>query len=294
MDTEADLLTPVVTPFDGDAVDENALADLLGHLERAGLDGVVPCGTTGEFASLTDEELETVLSTTVQTADDLTVIAGTSGTAVGTVRERIAIAEDLGVDGVLIVAPYFHTAPAPEGNERFFEAALADADVPVFLYNIPPAVGDSIDVGTVRSLAERDLIAGVKDSSGDLRYFSRLLRQTPDSLTVYQGYDGGFVQALTLGADGGITALAQVMPGAFGDAARAVERGNVGTARDVQRERIDPPFDVLMDCGFATAIKTLLADQGAIPSPAVRPPLVGLDDDQRNRLLTAAGADPGD
>lgn len=287
MIAQGDAYCPLVTPFDDEgALDVDAMADLVEHLVDAGIDGLVPCGTTGEFATLTGAERRRAVVTTVEAADGrVPVIAGAGGTAVESIREDLRAADEAGADAGLVVAPYYGGQASDAGNEAFFRAVADDAPLPVYLYNIPSAAGQRLTPDVVAALADHDRIAGIKDSSGDLTALDEILARTPAEFDVLQGWDSGFVPALVMGADGGINALTHLFPEAFADAADAVESGDLDRARRRQLETIDAPFRACVDQGFAPAIKAVLADRGVLPSAAVRPPREPLSDDACRALL---------
>ena len=269
-----DVQCPIVTPMTEDgAVDLDGLETLVEHLVSDGIDGLVPCGTTGEFSSLTDAERRSVIETTVGAADGrVPVMAGVGGTAVGDVRRHISEADAAGADSALVVAPYFGGQASADGNEAFFRAVVDDSPLPVYLYNIPQTAGQDLQVEAVVSLAEHESVEGIKDSSGDVTYFADVLRRTPDDFEVYQGWDAGFVPTLALGADGGINALSHVYTDWFRDAADAVAEGDLDRARTQQLEQIDPAFEFCRDHGFAPSVKAALAHRDVIESSTVRPP----------------------
>lgn len=289
MTDEFTVRTPLVTPMTDDgSVDEAGLRNLVDHLVSAGVDGLVPCGTTGEFAALTDDERRTVVETTVDAApDDVPVMAGVGGTAVAAVRRRIREAADAGADSALVVAPYFGGQADDAGNEAFFRAVVDDAALPVVLYDIPSAVGQELSVDSVVSLAEHDAVVGLKDSSGDVTSLDAAIRRTPDGFAVYQGWDAGLVPALAMGADGGINAISHLYPDAFAAVADAVTSADLARARSVQHGTIDPAFDALAEHGFAPVVKAVLAERGVIASDVVRPPQERLAGPEREEVLDA-------
>jgi len=271
---------PMVTPFDDGSVDESALVDVLAHLQDGGIDAVFPCGTTGEYPSLTADEHRHVVETTVDHAE-VPVIAGAGATSVDETVTAIDRAADAGADAAAIVAPYFTTANAPEGNQRFFEAVLDEASLPVLLYNIPQCTGQRIEPETVATVAAHDDVVGIKDSSGDLEYFLSVLEGTPDEFLCLQGYDALLVPALRMGADGGINALSNVVPEVLRE---AFDRADDERGRELQRDAIAPLFDACTTHDFAPATKTALVERGVIPSDEVRPPLVAVDDAGRETI----------
>ncbi|MGB9953335.1 dihydrodipicolinate synthase family protein [Haloarcula marismortui] len=269
-----DVLTPLVTPFDADGdLDIAGLESLVRHVSAAGVDGIVPCGTTGEFETLSPGEYRTVVRTAADTApDDCHVMVGTAATDVATVDERMAFAAEQGADSTLVVPSYYGGQASAAGNEAFFDAALADAPLPVYLYNIPGAVGQKLSVETVAALAQSDAVAGLKDSSGDLSYVTAVMNQTPDEFTVYQGHDGLFVPSLVVGGDGGVSALSHLLFDDLERAGTAIESGDVPQARAVQRDVLSPLSEACAEFGFAPTVKALLADRGVIDHATVRPP----------------------
>lgn len=276
---------PLVTPFDGGTVDHHALAAVVEHVASGGVDALVPCGTTGEFSSLTPAEQRAVIETTVDAApEDLPVVAGASATAVAEARDRIEAAADAGADAALLLPPYYLTATDPAGNERFLSAVAQDAPLPVYLYNIPDLVGATLAAETVADLAELDAVVGLKDSSGDLAHVDAVLEATPPGFQVFQGFDAGLVPATYMGAVGGINALSHLIPGAMTDAVDAVRAGEHDRARALQRERIDPLFRFCATLGFAVATKLALAALGVLDDPEVRPPLTLPDADRREEV----------
>jgi 4-hydroxy-tetrahydrodipicolinate synthase len=273
-------LVPTVTPFSNGSVDAEGVADIAEFVLDGGADGLVPCGTTGEFASLTLEEYETVVSTSVDAADGAPVLPGAASTSVPGTLERIDIAADAGADAVLIVLPYYHGANAPEGNERFLRAVLEETSLPIILYNIPSCVGQSIDADLVEAVADHPKIAGMKDTSGDLTHLLDVVRRTDDDFHLFQGWDSQLVPAVSMGATGGINAVSNYLPGLMAEAIDAAAENDMERGRDLQLNHIAPLFNTSLEFGFGPTTKAALVERGVIDDDAVRPPLVELDDDQ--------------
>ncbi len=279
---------PLVTPFDADeSVNHEALADIIKHVCGGGIKGLVPCGTTGEFASLTADEYRSVLETTVETATGAPVMAGTASPSVSETLNRIETAADIGVDAALVVLPYFHTANDPAGNATFLRRIADETALPLYLYNIPGCTGQEIAPSIVADIAKHDQIRGLKDSSGDFNYFIEVLRQTPPDFECYQGFDSYLVPGMVQGGTGGINALSNVIPEVFTAAAAAVASGDIAKARRIQTEGIAPLFQQYIEHGFAPATKAALAERGVMDSATVRPPLIELDDDSRDTIGSA-------
>ncbi|MGM0447538.1 MAG: dihydrodipicolinate synthase family protein [Methanobacteriota archaeon] len=277
---------PIVTPFDADGdVDTDTLAAHVDVLVDAGLDGMVPCGTTGEFASLTDGERETVVETVVDAADGrVPVIAGAADTSVAGVRERLEAADAAGADAALVTLPYYHNSTAPAGQRAFLDAVADGAPLPIYLYDIPSTVGEPIDPDVLAAVAERDSVVGLKDTSGDVSAVDAAVDRTPDEFTVFQGVDALLYPSASLGADGGIHALSQAVPEVFVALGEAIRDGDDGRALTLHRRAVAPLFDRCADHGFAPATKVAAAHRGFIPDPAVRPPLTLPDEDAREEI----------
>ncbi|WP_459191419.1 dihydrodipicolinate synthase family protein [Halosimplex sp. J119] len=279
------VLCPLVTPFDDGDVDHDALAGIVGHLADRGVDGFVPCGTTGEFASLTQDERNAVVETTVEAAPaDAPVVAGAAGTAVETVRERISDVDAAGADAALTVSPYYVTPSDPSSNQTFFEQVVDDSPIPIYLYNIPSVVNEEIAPETVEALAERDTVVGLKDTSGDLTHVTEVLDRVPDDFEVLQGFDGQLVPGLYMGMDAGVNAVSHVIPERITAAVEAVRDGDHDRARELQRHAVDPLFRCGTEYGFSGATKVMLAHEGLIDEPEVRPPLELPDPDEREAI----------
>lgn len=266
---------PLLTPFADGEVNSTALTSLIETLLDAGLDGLVPCGTTGEFASLTETEYRHVLETTVEVTDGrVPVIAGTAASSIPKTLDRLETAQTLGADAGLVTLPYFHTANAQNGNEQFLSAVARESSLPMYLYNIPACTGASISPDTVASLAEEDAVCGLKDSGGDFNYFQQLLERTPADFELYQGFDSYLVPGMLLGSTGGINALSNAIPEAFVAATDAIADGNIDQARRISADHIVPLFQHCIEHGFAPGTKVAAVTRGFIPSATVRPPLV--------------------
>jgi 4-hydroxy-tetrahydrodipicolinate synthase len=207
--------TALVTPFNGSgAVDDARLRELIEYQIAGGVRLLVPCGTTGESATMTEEEDQRVIASTVKAAAGRArVIAGTgsNATAATIVASRAAL--DLGVDAVLVVAPYYNK-PTQEGLYAHFRAvAEAAGDLPVVIYNVPGRTASNITAATTLRLAnDVDNIVAVKEASGDLAQIMAILRHRPDHFRVLSGDDALTFALLALGADGLISVASNEAP----------------------------------------------------------------------------------
>ncbi|MFC6716521.1 dihydrodipicolinate synthase family protein [Natrialbaceae archaeon GCM10025810] len=286
---------PIVTPFDPDSsanpnereIDEAAYGDLVDFLLEGGIDGLFPCGTTGEFASLAPEERIRLVELTVDRVErgdrDVPVLAGAAATSVAEAVSYAEEAADAGADAAVVTPPYFHAANDPDGNRAFFEWVADRSPLPLLLYNIPVYTGRRIEPETLEAVAACENVIGLKDSSGDLEYFLSAMRRTPDDFLMLQGYDALLVPALRMGADGGVNALSNAVPEAYGELYETA-----GDDRGAQlQDAVSRLFESCATYGFAPATKTALAHRDVIPSDAVRPPLVEVPDDGRAAIEEA-------
>lgn len=275
MTSHPELLCPLVTPFTDEAVDTDALGQLVESLAATGIDGFVPCGTSGEVASLTPEERRRVIETTVENSSHgQMVIAGAAATAVRSAVERIESAAAAGADAALLPSPYYHPPNSTAGLKQFFAAVADDAALPIYLYDIPSCTGQQIPTEVTEALSSHPNVVGLKDSTGDYKHFSAALRVTPDDFDVYQGFDTQFVQSVQIGATGGICGLTNATPESFLDMATAIGEGNYERAARLQQTAITPIFELGLEEGFAPVLKTAAVTSGRLPSQHVRPPLI--------------------
>jgi 4-hydroxy-tetrahydrodipicolinate synthase len=226
----------LVTPFARDqSVDEEAFRRLIRRV-LPHVDGLVPCGTTGEFNYLTPEENRRLVQIAVEEAGDKPVIAGTG--AAGT---RLAIdlaqgAQEAGASACLIVTPYF-LHPSDKGiYQHYYEIAKALPTMPIILYNIPQVVDAYLPRRVVQDLADLPNIVGLKDSSGNLTYTMEILEYAGDRINVLIGHDEVVLNALAGGASGMILASAQVYPEVWQALLSAVRQGDLESARTLQRQ----------------------------------------------------------
>lgn len=278
-------IVPMATPVepDGRGVATGTLAEFTRSLVDAGVHGLFPGSSIGEFSSLTDEQHRTLVRTVVSAADgDTMVIAGCCGTSAGAVRSRLATAAEIGADAGVVVTPYY-LSTTQGGLVRFFQRVAADAPLPILLYNIPALTGNCLAVDTVVELASTDGIVGLKDTSGDLTYQHRVVSSTPPSFSVFQGATDSASAALNLGAEGIIAGPANVFPAAMASLYEAHARGDDATVNRLTREVVMPVVSAYSDVPTAAAVKYLVGLRGLdIGDPL--PPLVPVTATERERL----------
>lgn len=226
--------TALVTPFLKDSVNYPMLEQLLRRQYDAGIRAVVICGTTGESATLTDEEKLTMFRYAKKSMpEDLRIIAGTGSNSTVHAIALSQAAQDAGADALLVVSPYYNKA-TPEGLYLHYAAIASSVQIPVILYNVPSRTGVDIPVEVYRRLSQIPNIAGVKEASSDIRKLARIRSQCPDHFTVWCGNDDLAVAAMALGAKGLISVLSNIEPEITGSMIGAALDGDFDTATALQ------------------------------------------------------------
>jgi 4-hydroxy-tetrahydrodipicolinate synthase len=229
--------TALVTPFKDDLVDESALKELVDFQLREGVDGLVPCGSTGEAATLSYEEHERVIELTVKWVNGkVPVIAGTGSNSTKETIELTQIAKNLGSDLALIVAPYYNR-PTQEGMYRHFKTVAEEVDLPLVLYNVPGRTGVNMLPELVARLAEIPNIVAIKEASGSVQQVADIFRLTKGTFTVLSGDDNLFLPMMSVGAVGVISVLSNMLPGRVKALGQAyMEEKNQDKARSIHVE----------------------------------------------------------
>lgn len=263
----------LVTPFDKEEnVDEAAFRNLIRHV-LPHVDGLVPCGTTGEFPYLTREEQKRLVEIAVEEADGKPVIAGAGAPSTRQAIELALDAQEVGATACLIVTPYF-LHPSDKGlYQHFYEIARA-VEIPILLYNIPQVVDAYLPRRVVEDLADIPNIVGLKDSSGDLTYMMEVLEFCGDRIDVFVGHDEVVLNALSGGASGMILASAQVYPEVWQQVFAAVQAGDLPRARQLQRS-VQKLSRIFCRYGGGVAIKQALKMMG-VDAGRPRRPLKGV------------------
>ena len=220
-------IVAIVTPFKNKAVDEKALSELIEWHIKEGTNAIVPCGTTGESATLDYEEHYRVIEITVKTVNKrLPVIAGTGANSTDETIMITRKAKEMGADGALLVTPYYNK-PTQEGLYRHYKEVAGAVDIPIVLYNVPGRTAVNMLPQTVARLAEIKNIVAIKEATGDMRQVSDIIRLCGDSITVISGDDFTTLPLLLLGGKGVISVSANVAPRDVADMIKAWEDGNI-------------------------------------------------------------------
>jgi len=226
-------IVATVTPFRNGNLDKNALKKLVTFQIDSGTDGIVPCGTTGESATLSFEEHERVIDIVLDSADGrVPVIAGTGS---NNTKEAVALtryAKKAGVSGALVITPYYNK-PTQDGLYRHFRTVAESADIPIILYNVPGRTGVNMAAQTVARLAEIPNIVGVKEASGNLTQVCDIIRMTPKKFCVLSGDDALFFPMMALGAKGVISVTSNVAPRLMAELYDTYVIGEISRARDI-------------------------------------------------------------
>ncbi len=251
----------LVTPFARDqSVDEEAFRLLIRYV-LPHVDGLVPCGTTGEFNYLTPEENRRLVRIAVEEAQGKPVIAGTGAAGTRLALELARGAQESGATACLIVTPYF-LHPSDKGiYQHYYEIATALPDMPIILYNIPQVVDAYLPRRVVQDLADLPNIVGLKDSSGNLTYTMEILEYAGDRINVLIGHDEVVLNALAGGASGMILASAQVYPEVWQAVLAAVRQGDLDAARTLQRQ-VQKLSRIFCRYGGGVAVKQALKMMG--------------------------------
>ena len=238
------LLTALVTPLRDGAVDESALGDLVERQIEAGVDGLVPCGSTGESATLSHEEHHLVVRCVVEAAHGrVAVVAGTGSNNTQEAIELTRHAKQTGADGALLISPYYNK-PSQAGIVAHFEAIERATSFPLIVYNIPGRTASNIAPETLARLAEIEHVVGVKESCGDLDQIAHVIARCPADFTVLTGDDALALPLIALGGKGGISTTSNVAPKAMCELVEAARAGDMDRARAIHY-RLLPLFDVL-------------------------------------------------
>jgi 4-hydroxy-tetrahydrodipicolinate synthase len=276
--------TALVTPFTKDGeLDEAAFRSLLRWQILAGIDGLVPCGTTGESPTLSSAERERLIAATVEVAaerpsrDRIRVVAGTgTNDTAATVRATRRAAE-LGADAALVVAPYYNR-PDSRMLEAHFRAIADDGNLPIVVYNVPSRTGANVDADTFLRLAEHPRVVAVKEASGNLEQIARICRDRPRDVAVLAGDDAWTLPILALGGDGVVSVASNEAPGELVALCAAGLAGDWDAARRIHDRWLPLFLGNFRGGPNPVPVKAALRLMGLIETEMVRAPLLPMDE----------------
>jgi 4-hydroxy-tetrahydrodipicolinate synthase len=275
--------TALVTPFRGDqSLDEETLRRLVRRQIEAGIDFLVPCGTTGESPTLTHAEHLRVVEITLEEAKGrVPVLAGAGGYNTREVVELARELEEMGADGILSVTPYYNK-PTPEGLYQHYKAIAAAIDLPIIVYSIQGRTGINVEPATLARLAQIENIVGVKEASGNIAQMAAIIGLLPADFTVLCGDDPITIALMALGGRGVISVVSNQIPAEMTWLAHACLKGDFEAARQIQRR-----FLALMNVNFVESnpipVKAAMAMMGLL-EPVYRLPLCPPAEASRARI----------
>jgi 4-hydroxy-tetrahydrodipicolinate synthase len=276
----------IVTPFTDGQIDEQGLVDLIEFHIANGTHGIVPCGTTGESATMSHEEHHRVVQLTVKTvAGRVPVLAGSGSNSTAEAIELTRHAKESGADGVLMVSPYYNK-PSQEGIYQHYRAVAEAVAIPIILYNVPSRTSSNILPATVARLAEVPGIAGIKEATGDLNQVSEVIRLCPDDFAVLSGDDFTSMPTVLLGGTGVISVTSNVAPKDMAAMMDAALAGDLARAKELHYRLFPLMQAMFYDTNPVPAKKTLEL-MGRIKSGAPRLPLAPMNDETLARLKAA-------
>lgn len=279
------IITAMVTPFDSDLkIDYKAVDAILEHLIKTGSTAVVVAGTTGESPTLEEEEKEQLLKHVIATASKrIKVIMGTGSNVTAKSIKATQVAEKLGADGALVVAPYYNK-PSQAGLLAHFKAIAQSSSLPLIVYNIPGRTGINISVDTMVALTEHESIHALKDSTGNVEQASDIAAAARQEFVIYSGDDNMTLPFLSVGASGVISVASHVIGTKIEAMQNAFFAGDTNRARAIHYECM-PLFKGLFTAPNPTCVKYALAKMG-LCTPHLRLPLVALDKNQQATMDT--------
>lgn len=226
--------TALITPFKNGAVDYDAFAALVDRQVEAGIDFLVPLGTTGETPCLEDDERIKVLQVAKEHSKGLPVVVGGGTNSLNHTIRSMQMLDPYGVDAFLIVVPYYNK-PTQEGQYQYFKAVAESTDKPIVLYNVPGRTGANMSAETTLRLAEIDNIVAVKEASGNRTQIEEILRNAPEDFMVLSGNDDDTLWMMQNGGAGIISVASNVAPKQMADFIAAIREGDMAKAEEMNR-----------------------------------------------------------
>jgi 4-hydroxy-tetrahydrodipicolinate synthase len=280
-------MVAIITPFKNGVVDETALGEMIEFQIAGGTDGIVPCGTTGESATLSHEEHNRIIEFTVETvAKRALVLAGTGSNNTEEAVTLTRHAQKYGADGALLISPYYNR-PTQEGLYRHYKKIAESVEIPIVLYNVPGRTGVNILPATVARLAELSGIVAIKEASGSMAQVCELYRLCGDRITIFSGEDAINFPILAAGGQGTISVTANVAPGDLAAMWDAFAAGDIQRARDLHYQLL-PLHDAMFLETNPIPVKTALSLMGRC-SDEMRLPLCPMAEENLKKLKKALG-----
>jgi 4-hydroxy-tetrahydrodipicolinate synthase len=284
----AGALTALVTPFREDRIDEKALRALVADQIDSGIDGLVPCGTTGEGASLSSEEYAQVLRIVIdETRGRVPVVAGAGTASTAHTIELSKIARQLKSDGLLIVVPYYYK-PSQEGLYAHYAAVAKAVPLPIVLYNIPGRCGVDLSLSTLERIAGLPSVVAIKEATGNVLRSSEIAARFGERFHILSGDDSLTLPVMAVGGHGVISVASNVAPREVSRQVDLFRSGDVAGAR-VQHQRLLPLYEALFVESNPGPVKCALGMRGVI-KPEIRLPFVMPTEASQQRIRSALAA----
>ena len=278
------IITAIITPFKDNKVDKKAYQSLIDMQIKAGISGIVPCGTTGESATLDFDEHEMLIDYTLDLVDRrMTVIAGTGSNNTKEAIKLTAHAKKAGADAALTITPYYNK-PTQKGMEEHFRAIAEAVDIPLILYNVPGRTGVNMLPETVARLSEMKNIIGIKEATGSLQQVTETMKLCRKGFIVLSGDDFTALPSIAVGAKGVISVTSNIVPGEMVEMYRAYKNGSMQKAIDINL-KLWPLHNAMFIESNPIPVKAAAHLRGWI-SNEIRLPLTPLAGSNLNKLKT--------
>ena len=275
-------IVAIVTPFTDGAIDEKAFRDLINYVIAGGVQGIVPCGTTGESATLSHVEHERVIDITVaEVGKRVPVIAGTGSNSTDEAISLTRHAKTAGADAALLITPYYNK-PTQKGLFEHFSAVAKACDIPLVPYNVPGRTGVNMTAATTIALSKIDTIVGVKEASGDIMQISQIAKGVAPDFDILSGDDGLTLPILAVGGKGVISVTANIMPAKVAGVIKAWQAGDHDMARREHLALIDLHNAMFIETN-PIPVKTALAMMGKLKEE-FKLPLTPMENANRDKL----------
>ncbi len=266
----------IVTPFGDGKLDEPGLKGLIEFQLENGTHGIVPCGTTGESATMSHAEHHRVVELTIETVQGkVPVLAGTGSNSTTETIELTKHAKAAGADGSLMITPYYNK-PSQEGLYQHFKTAAEAVDIPIIMYNVPSRTGVNMLPETVARCAELDNIVGIKEATGCLNQISEVIRLCPDDFSVMSGDDFTSMATVAIGGTGVISVTSNVAPKDMADLMDIALSGDFAKARALHY-KLFPLMQAMFFDSNPVPAKATLELMGKIRSGAPKQPLCAMN-----------------
>ena len=278
-------MTAIITPFRDGEIDAGALERLVDFQVKNGVSALVPCGSTGESATLTHKEHSDVIKAVIKAVRKrVPVIAGTGSNSTEEAVELTRGAEEAGADGALMISPYYNR-PTQEGIYQHYKKVASAVGIPLIVYNIPVRTGSKIEPETLARLSEIKNVAGVKEATGSMDQAIDVLRLCGDRLAVYSGEDSLTFSLMALGGKGVISTVANVTPKEMSDLTQACLQGDWRKGREIQFKLIPLIRNLFIETN-PIPVKTALGLMGKC-RPDLRLPLTPMSEGSLKKLQQA-------